>query len=100
MTIKELEIQRAEKMIIDKMPTLAQTFILNSRKINILIEKYEKIIMDFMNDDGTVDGKLFNAVLQKKYPKIAEWITIPQYNFYLKDEIGTLLQFLFRGGTN
>lgn len=97
MTIKELEIQRAEKIIIDKLPPVAQTFVLNSRKVNSLIEKYEKIIMDFMNEDGTVDGKLFNSVLQKKYPKIAEWITIPQYNFYLKDEISTLLQFLFKG---
>lgn len=97
MDIKELEIQRAEELIINQLPPLARTFILNSRKINIEIEKYEKIIISIMNDNGSVDGQLLNAIIEKKYPKIAQWISIPKCDFYLKDEIDSLLQII-KGG--
>lgn len=99
MDIKELEIQRAEELLISRLPPIAQTFVLNSRKINEKIEKVEKLLMSFMNDNGSVDGRLLNKILMEKYPKLAEWISIPETNFYLKDEIDIILRIIF-GGNN
>ena len=100
MNIKELEIQRAEELVIKYLPPIAQTFVLNSKKINDEIEKLENLLMSFMNDNGTIDGRLLNKVFIEKYPKLAEWISIPETNFYLKDELDIILRILFRGGNN
>ena len=97
MNNKELEIQRAEQAIMDRLPPLARTFVLNSRKVDETIEKYETLVMTFMNDNGTVNGKLLDSVFRNKFPKLSEWISIPQCDFYLKDEVATLLDFIFGG---
>ena len=99
MNQKELELQRAEQAIVDRLPPLAKTFVLNSNKIDETVEKYENLLMSFMNENGTIDGKLLNGVFKEKFPKLSEWISIPQTNFYLKDEITILLDFIF-GGNN
>ena len=96
MNIQELEIQRAEEYLISQFPPLVKTFILNSPKANAIVEKYENLIMSFMNDNGSIDGKLLNKLLVEKHPEIASWINIPQYNFYLKDEIEKIMQILIR----
>ncbi len=88
--MKVLEIQRAEKVIMDKLPPLARVFVANSRKINVEIEKFEQIIMSVMNENGAVNGKMLNEILNIKFPKITEWINIPCNDFYLKDEIEEL----------
>ena len=95
MDIKELEIQRAEEIIIDQFPPLVKTFILNSQKINKEVEKWENLLMLFMKDNGQIDGKALSAVFVEKYPKLAEWVTIPPYDFYLKDEISQIIKILF-----
>ena len=99
MNSKELELQRTEQAIMERLPPIARTFVLNSRKIDETIEKYENLLMTFMNDNGTIDGKLLDSVFRVKYPKLSQWITIPQNDFYLKDEVVTLLDFIF-GGNN
>jgi hypothetical protein len=97
MNNKELEIQRAEQAIMDRLPPIARTFIFNSKKVDETIEKYEALLMSCMNDNGTVNGELLGTILEHKFPKLAEWINIPKDNFYLKDEIGVLLDFIFGG---
>lgn len=99
MNQKELELQRTEQAIVDRLPPVARTFVLNSRKIDEIVEKYENLLMSFMNDNGTIDGKLLDSIFKQKFPKLSEWISIPQTNFYLKDEIIVLLDFIF-GGNN
>ena len=96
MNIQEFEIQRAEEYLISQFPPLVKTFILNSPKVNKIVEKYEQLIMSFMNENGSVNGKFLNKILVEKYPQIAQWISIPQYDFYLKDEIEKILNVLIR----
>ena len=96
MTIQEIEIQRAEEYILNQFSPLVRTFILNSPKINKTIEKYEGLLISFMDDKGSIDGKLLNKVLVEKYPSLSQWINIPQYNFYLKDEIEKIMQYIIR----
>lgn len=96
MSIQEIELQRAEEYLISQFPPLIKTFILNSPKVNAIVEKYEKLIISFMDDNGSIDGKLLNKLLVEKYPEIASWINIPQYNFYLKDEIEKIMKILIR----
>lgn len=96
MTLQEMELKRVEEYIISKFSPLVKTFILNSPKINRIVEKYEKIIISFMDDNGKIDGKLLNELLVEKYPAIANWINIPQYNFYLKDEVEKIMSSLIK----
>ena len=95
LNIKEIEIQRVEKLIFDKLPPIARVFVENSKKINKEIEKYEQLLIGFMNDDGKVNGKMLSEVLAIQYPKLSEWITVPPYDFYLKDEVEQILNILF-----
>ena len=96
MTLQEMEIQRVEEYIMKQFPPLVKTFVLNSPKVNRIVEKYEKIIISFMDDNGKVDGKLLNELLVEKYPAIANWMNIPQYNFYLKDEVEKIMSTLIK----
>ena len=96
MNIKELEVQRAEEYLINQFPPLIKTFVLNSPKINNIIEKYENLLISFMEDNGSINGKLLNKILVEKYPNIAQWINIPQYHFYLKDELEKIMKVLIR----
>ena len=94
MSLKELEIQRAEEYLISQFPPLVKTFILNSPKVNKVVEKYEQLLISFMNDNGSIDGELLNKILSKKYPNILQWINIPKHNFYLKDEIEKIMKYI------
>ena len=83
MTIKELEIKRAEEFIVKQLPPIAKSFILNSPRVNKTIEKYEDIILSFMNENGSINGKMLNSFLLEKYPNITNWINVPNEDFYL-----------------
>ena len=96
MTIQEMEIQRVEEYVMKQFSPLVKTFVLNSPKVNRIVEKYENLIISFMDDEGKVDGKLLNKLLVEKYPSIANWINIPQYKFYLKDEVEKIMQVIIR----
>ena len=96
LSLKELEIQRAEELIFNNLPPIFRVFVENSRKLNQEIEKYERLLISFMNDDGKVNGKLLSELFVVQYPKLAEWITIPQYDFYLKDEVEQILKAVLR----
>ena len=98
MDIKELEIKRTEEYIINQFPPLFKSFILSSPKINKVVEKYENLIISFMNENGSVNGELLSNVILEKYPNIAQWVNIPRYNFYLKDEVEKIFNFLIQRG--
>ena len=94
MTNQELEIQRAEKMIFNNLPFYAKTFVLNSKKINSFVDKIESIIINFMNEDGLIDGKSLQIAYEMAFPSLAEWFSIPTKDFYLKDEVQTIIDVI------
>lgn len=96
MTLQEMEIQRVEEYIMKQFPPLVKTFVLNSPKVNRIVEKYENLIISFMDENGKVDGKSLNKLLVEKYPEISNWINIPHYKFYLTDEIEKITKVIIR----
>ena len=97
LTPKELELQRTEEYIVKQLPPLVKTFVLNSPKVNKTIEKYERLILSIMNENGTINGKILNTIIEEKYPEIMQWINIPNTSFYLIDEIEKLFMFICKG---
>ena len=101
MTVKEIEIKRAEEIIYEELPPLVKVFVVNSQKLNKKIEEVEQLIMGFMNEDGKVNGKMLSDLFNLEYPQIAEWFKVPPRDFYLKDEITAILNsFLLKKGGN
>ena len=100
MTVQELEVKRAEELIFEYLPPLAKVFVTNSKKIDKKIEEVEQLIMGFMDEDGKVNGKMLSDLFNLQYPQIAEWFKVPPRDFYLKDEISTILNSLLKKEVN
>lgn len=96
MTLQEMELKRVEEYIMKQFSPIVRTFILNSPKVNKVVDKYEKLIMSYMDDTGKIDGELLNIVLSEAYPELTKWIVVPNYKFYLKDECEKIMSCLMK----
>ena len=94
MDYKELEIMKAEEAIMANFSPVARGFIMNSRKINAYVVKVESTLMELMDDNGLVDWKALNDILEKKYPQLLEWVALPNRKFRLSQEINSILTIL------
>ena len=58
------------------------------------INKFEEVVLPFMNDDGSINGVFLKKALELKNPNIAE--IVPNKNFLLNDIVREVTK-IYRG---
>jgi len=65
---------------------------------NEIINKFEKLIIPMMTDEGKIDSKICKRILRcSKFGDILEFISLPDDNFYLSDVIVKILGNIIPG---
>ena len=97
---KQIELDAFEESILSSLfgenwkssPSFKMLEVIKPNLVQGYIDRFESLVLPFMNDDGSLNGAMLKKALEIKSPTIAE--LIPEKNFRLNELSKGLIKIL------
>ncbi len=77
-----------EMAISENVPPVVSDWIIRSPIYKDTTGKIADVLFMFMDPNtGEIDGASAHALLSQRYPGITKWVSVPQENFKIRDEV-------------